>query len=510
MVPDPFAIAARRFERSGADLYLHDPVGFARDCILWPPATADEPSGLTSYQCEVLNELVARRRVAVRGPHGLGKTTVFAMAILWFSITRDALGIDWKIPTTAGSWGQLRNYLWPEVHKWAARVDWGLLEIDPWRPDRELLTLDIKGRHGAAFASSPDRTELIEGAHADHILFVFDESKAIPSAVFDAAEGALSGDQVREGGREAYALTQSTPGEPNGRFYDIHQQKPGLTDWSVRHVRKTEVIAAGRMSPIWAENRKQQWGFASSVYQNRVEGEFWVSDEDAVLPLLWVEAAMDRWRSWQMAGGIPQPGHRIFGVDVARGGGDKTAVARRQGWVVERIRTYNIADTTRIAARVKRQMINQTDRAVVDVIGVGAGVADLLRSWELDTVAFNASRKTKRRDRSGLFGMYNQRAAMWWLMREALDPAFAPDLALPPDDDLLGELVAPKWRIVGDKIQVESKDEIKKRIGRSTDSADAVMYTLLTDPEFNEVKPDNTPATVFKFHDDSEDVVPWS
>jgi hypothetical protein len=504
--PDPFAIAARRFVRSGAQLYLHDPVGFAKDCIVWPPARGEESSGLTTYQREILNKLVTTRRVAVRGPHGLGKTTTNALAILWFAVTREAARIDWKCVTTAGSWHQLEHYLWPEVHKWAARIDWGKLEQDPWRPDRELLSLNIKLRYGSAFAAASTRVELIEGAHADHLLFVFDESKAIKPDTFDAAEGALNGPG------EAYALAQSTPGEPQGRFYDIHQQKPGYLDWWARHVTKHEVIAANRMDPTWAENRKLQWGFSSAVYQNRVEGAFFINDEDAVVPMSWVEAANERWVEWDKAGRPSNDGIDVFGVDVARGGNDLTAVAHRLGPVIQEIVTWNLADTTKVGVRLKRRMRRQTDLAVIDVIGVGAGVVDLMRRWRRNVVAFNAARRSSRRDRSGLFGFKNQRAAMWWMMREALDPAFDPVLAIPPDDDLLGELTAPKWRVIGDKIQVEKKEDVKSRIGRSTDLADAACHTLLTDAEFNQQELPDTP-TAFGFTDSRDEdggVFQWS
>jgi hypothetical protein len=499
-VPDPFEIAARRFERTGAELYLYDPVGFADHAIRWP-----QGQGLTDYQRETLADLVQTRRVAVRGPHGLGKTTTNAIAIIWFAITREAARLDWKCVTTAGSWHQLEHYLWPEVHKWAARVDWGHLETDPWREDRELLSLNIKLRHGSAFAAASTRVELIEGAHADHLLFVFDESKAIRSDTFDAAEGALNGTGF------AAALAQSTPGEPQGRFYDIHSGKPGYADWKTRHVTKERVIAAVRMDPEWAVNRLKQWGFGSAVYQNRVEGEFWLSDEDAVIPTSWVEAANERWVDWDRSGRPSQDGLEVNGVDVARGGADNTAVAHRIGPVVTKVVSWNLSDTTRIAARINRRMRHQSDLAVVDVIGVGAGVVDLLRNWGRNVTAFNASRRSKRRDRSGLFEFKNQRAAMWWLMREALDPAFEPTLCLPPDDNLLGELTAPKWREVGGKIQVEAKEDIKKRIGRSTDLADAVCHTLLMDADFNQTAADEGPRT-FAFTDDraDESVIKWS
>jgi hypothetical protein len=495
---DPFEHAARRFEKSGAELYLYDPIGFAQDCIRWP---VDQ--GLAEYQCEILDALVTNHRAAVRGPHGLGKTSVNALAALWFSVTREAARIDWKIVTTAGSWNQLEHYLWPEIHKWAARIDWSKLNMAPWRPDRELLALNIKLRHGSAFAVASTRVELIEGAHADHLLFIFDESKAILPGTFDAAEGALNGTG------EAYALAQSTPGEPQGRFYDIHSAKPGYEDWWIRWVRKKEVIAAGRMSPVWASQRLLQWTADSAVYQNRVEGAFHVSEEDVVIPLSWVEAANERWIEWDRAGRPSQAGHHVHGVDVARGGADQTAVARRTGAVVEWIKRWDLHDTTKIATRLRRTMVYATDLAVIDVIGVGAGVVDYGRTLGLSITAFNASRRSKRRDRSGLFGFVNQRAAMWWNLREHLDPTFDPTLAIPPDDDLLGELCAPKWREIKGKIQIEAKDDVRKRIGRSTDSADAVCQTLLTDAEWNEPERASD-ALVFPFTDrPSDGVVRW-
>lgn len=81
--------------------YYNDPVAFAADCIDW------QDDGLTSYQNEIINMLSHSRRVAVRGPHGLGKSTIAAITVLWFCLTRDATGTDWKVMTTAGAWRQL-------------------------------------------------------------------------------------------------------------------------------------------------------------------------------------------------------------------------------------------------------------------------------------------------------------------------------------------------------------------------------------------------------------------
>lgn len=484
----PWELAARRYERKGAARYLHDPVGWTRTMIDWQRATSD---GLAPYQHAALADLERDRRLAIRAPHGTGKTTTGAMTVLWFASTREAARLDWKAVTTAGAWRQLTKYLWPEIHKWSKYLLFDELGLSEWRPGRELLDMSIKLSYGEAFAVASTDPALVEGAHADSLLFLYDESKAVSADTFDATEGAFSGAKPT-GLPEAYSLAISTPGSPSGRFYEIHTRRPGLEDWSVRHITLAEAMAAGRISAEWAAARARQWGENSALYFNRVLGEFHAGADDSVLPLPWVEAAMDRWRDWDDAGRPTNLGRTIYGVDVARGGADMTCVAIRVGAVVEDLLVYNIADTAILARTLDRLMAYRTDHAVVDVIGVGAGVGDILAApldghgYERSVTRYNASRRSTRRDRSGELGFLNQRAALWWHMRESLDPAFGPVLAIPPDDDLLAELVAPLWDERNGKIVVEPKDDIRERLGRSTDRADAVLQTLATDSEWDE------------------------
>ena len=120
-------------------------------------------------------------------------------------------------------------------------------------------------------------------------------------------------------------LALSTPGSPQGRFYDIHAHRPGYEDWHARHVTLADAIEAGRISPEWAEQRRRQWGEQSTIYVNRVLGEFHAGDEDSVIPLAWAEAAVERWHDWDEAGRADLPGPHIIGVDVARSGEDRTS-----------------------------------------------------------------------------------------------------------------------------------------------------------------------------------------
>jgi hypothetical protein len=454
--------------KTGVARYYDDPLGFLDNCIDW--RGSDGPTG---YQREILAALPAEKREAVRGPHGLGKSSLAAWVMLWFALTRDAAGVDWKAVATAGAWRQLINYLLPEFHKWAGRLRWD--KVRDGRPftRQELLNLNLRLRHGALSAAACTTPALIEGAHADSLLFIYDEAKAIPAGTFDACEGAFSGTG------EAYALALSTPGPPQGRFYDIQSRRPGYEDWHAVHVTLEEAMAAGRISEEWADQRARQWGVESSIYQNRVLGEFHAGDEDSVIPLAWAEAAVERWHEWNLAGrpGTEMDFPRTVGVDVARYGSNKTVLAIRNGPVLVELRKTAKESTMVTAGRVKGVLDADPARtAVIDVVGVGGGVYDRLHEQGCKVQAFGAGNRTDRMDSTNTFGFNSTRSAAWWGLREQLDPSADSDVCLPDDDMLLGDLSAPQWSVTsGGKIAVESKDEIEKRLGRSTDDGDAAV-----------------------------------
>lgn len=417
--------------------------------------------------------------MAVRGPHGLGKTAFAAWIVLWFALTREAAGIDWKAPTTASAWRQLSHFLWPEIRKWARRLDWERIGWrGPFDERAELLALNLKLPHGEAFALASSDSTLIEGAHASELLYLFDESKSIPPDTWDSAEGAFSAGNC-------YWLSVSTPGEPSGRFYEIHARRAGYEDWWARHVTLDETVAAGRVSPDWAVQRARQWGESSAVYQNRVLGEFAASDADGIVPLSWVELANERWHRWMESyevGALDR-----LGVDIGTTG-DRTVFAFRHGAGIREVRYLPKEDpkvaTMATAGRIKGILdANPSARATVDVIGIGAGVVHRLEELGCAVEAFNAAERSDARDRSGELGFVNKRAAAWWNLREMLDPASGEAVCLPPDDVLTGDLTAPRYSVQsGGRIKVEAKDDVKKRIGRSTDAADAVIQAYYADP----------------------------
>lgn len=455
--------------------YKHDLAGFAAECIQWQAG-----KGMTAYQFECMRELVTSKRVCLRGPHGLGKTALAAICVLWFALTRD--GEDWKVITTASAWRQLTKYLWPEIGKWSRLLKWELIGRSPFNERTELLTQSLKLSTGEALAVASDNAALIEGAHADNILYVLDEAKAIQIPTWDAAEGAMStGD--------AHMLAISTPGEPQGRFYDIQNHKAGYEDWYVRHVTRSEQIKAGRMTVAWAEQRRKQWGKDSQAYQNRVEGNFASSDEDSVISLAWVERANERWLAMEEAGLFGELD--TIGVDVGRGR-DPSVIARKHDMAI--LKLYHsskktIMPLTGLVVAILRK--NPNCRAKVDVIGVGAGVVDRARevddgAYEERVIAWIAGEKTAYTDSSDELGFADLRSFGWWHMRELLMDENS-EVALPPDPKLIGDLTAPRWReISGGKIKVEAKDQIKKRLKRSTDDGDAVVMAYCPDNDFTQ------------------------
>lgn len=452
--------------------YWSDPAGFVRDCIAWTPG-----EGPASYQADIIQALVDHRRVSARGPHGLGKTSLSAWLILWFALTRD--GRDWKIPTTASVWRQLEEFLWPEIHKWARRIRWDMIGRAPLVEDRELLVLSLSLTTGSAFALASDKPSAIEGAHADHMLYLFDEAKAIPSATFDAAEGALGTPG------EIYVVAVSTPGDRAGRFFDIQMRAPGYEDWHVRHVTLAECIAAGRVSPEWADARRRQWGADSAEYQNRVEGNFAESEQpDGVIPRRWVKLAQARWRMLMddyQAGRAIMPRFTGYGIDVGGEGesADATILAPRHAHFVAELIELRRLNTMQVAGAVSERLRIAPGRAVVDSIGVGAGVVARLRQLGHEVVAFNGAEGTDDHDSTGELDFANLRALAYWRMRERLDPTSGAFIALPPDPMLEDDLCAPTYSAQRNgRIVVEQKEKIKERLGRSPDRGDAVVMAF--------------------------------
>jgi hypothetical protein len=424
--------------------WQHDPVAFVKD--VWPGTKLED------FQAEALRALATHDRVSIRSGHGVGKSALDSWAVLWFMCCG---GWPAKVPITAPTAHQLDDILWPEIGSWLRRMPLSLEQQFVLKADRLVLKADPTNSFAAFRTGNRANPDALQGFHSDNILFILDEASGIADEVFVVAEGALSTPGAK-------VLMTGNPTRASGYFYDSHHSQ--RQHWYTMSVPCT---SSSRVAPEYVE-RMKRFGENSNVYRVRVLGEFPKSDDDAVIPLEWAEMAVHR--SLKLMDVDP-----VWGLDVARFGDDRSALAKRQGNVLlEPIKTWRNLDTMQVAGRVLMEY-NSAKRKpsaiLVDVIGIGAGVVDRLKEMGVPVRGINVS------ERPSVDGRYMRyRDELWFRGREWFEGL---DVRIPKDDELIGELCTVSYEITpGGKIQVQSKEKMKREGKPSPDLADAFLLTF--------------------------------
>lgn len=234
-----------------------------------------------------------------------------------------------------------------------------------------------------------------------------------------------------------------------------------------------------------------------------MKGDFDVGLQDdahQVIPTSWIEMAFERYRQQIdlfRAGTAKMPPQESIGVDVARGGNmggangekaskntDEMVISPRHGDFFTELLIHKGVDINNGAKAAGLIVAERKDESVVhlDIVGVGTSPYDFLTLNNIQTVAVNGSSAPHGTTANGLLKFFNRRAELYWRMREALDPGSDRAIALPPDPQLIADLAAPRWWLGKSGIQIESKDDIRKRLGRSPDRGDAVVNALISTP----------------------------
>ena len=214
-------------------------------------------------------------------------------------------------------------------------------------------------------------------------------------------------------------------------------------------------------------DRAAGWGVGSPLYQSRVMGEFADAGEGVLFPLQLIESAVGR--------EVQTKNGDALGVDVARStAGDLNCVARCRNGRIEIVNTWRSPDTMETVQRVLNTVTSTGCKYLaVDVGGPGGGVVDRLKELghEVEGVHFGGAAEDAQRFR-------NWRAEAFWKLREGMEKG---EVSLPDDDDLRADLSALRYQFNADgRIQIESKDECRKRLGRSPDRADAMALAIGT------------------------------
>ena len=317
-----------------------------------------------------------------------------------------------------------------------------------------------------AVGLSPKESVNFQGFHSPNILIVYDESPGVRHEIVEGAEGLLSSG-------DAHVLHIGNPTKSSGHFYSMFNGKeakdyypihisafssPNFTGEKVpQHVRDSLI------KKRWVEAVSRKWGITSPLYKSRVLGDFPDESENQLIPLSLCEEAV--YREINMPANTP----RELGIDVARFGDDETVFTIRKGLLIEKIINVRSRDTMEVTGQACNLMDEYEIEIVkVDAIGIGAGVEDRLKELDRNVIGVNSSR-------TALDPRYfNKRTELWFNGKLWLTTGKIPD-----NMDLISDLTTPLF-FYGSKGQfrVESKEDIKKRLGRSTDYGDSYNLSI--------------------------------
>lgn len=429
--------------------YRDDPVLFAREVL------GVEPD---AWQGDLMVAVAqGQRRISVRSGHGVGKSTTVAILCIWYLLTRYPVKIVITAPTSA----QLFDALFAEIRRWANQLPEQLQALLTVKADRIEIAAAPETGFISARTSRAESPEALQGIHADNVLLIADEASGVPEAVFEAAAGSMSGE-------EACTILLGNPTRSSGFFFDTHNRLS--TQWWTRRV---SCVDSPRVSASYVEEMKQGYGEDSNAYRVRVLGEFPLSDDDTVVPMHLIDSAMSR----DLVEDERAPG--IWALDVARFGTDRSALAKRRGQVITEVKRWAGLDLMQLTGAVVAEFHAQPahlrpTEILVDSIGLGSGVVDRLRELRLPCRGVNVS------ESPSMKGTYvNLRAELWFATKAWLDQR---GCKLVADEDLKAELAGPRFKFSSSgKLQVESKDDMRKRGLRSPDLADAVVLTMAAD-----------------------------
>lgn len=448
--------------------------------LLWrinPVAFVTETMGVQPepWQAEALKALVTEDRLAIRSGHGVGKSAFSAWCILWWLYTRAPA----KVAATAPTSHQLEDVLWSELATWHRRMPDGLREMFTWTATKFYLTAQPDLAFAVPRVSRPEKPEAFQGFHSENMLFIVDEASGVEDVIFEVGAGAMST-------AGAKTLMVGNPTRADGHFFEAFNRM--RSHWWTRRVSCED---SSRVDPAFIQEMADKYGADSSIFAVRVLGNFPEQSDDAIIALSLCEAAVAR----DVA---PLRGNPTWGVDVARFGDDRTTLAkRRRNVLLEPIKSWRNKSVTQVAGIVvdeylRTPIADRPHRINVDVIGIGAGVLDILQDADLPAVGVNVAEVPAVRER-----YMRLRDELWFRAREWFEDRSS---KIPDDPDLIGELTAAKFTMTATgKIQVEPKDKTKDRIGFSPDLADAFLMTF-ANPDH---RPNETVAYEPEYFEDS-------
>lgn len=422
---------------------------------------------LDAWQEDVYDLYSNNQRLGLIASKGPGKTFTIATLGLHFFTTKHMA----KIAALSVTKDHLMSNLWAELLKLRARSPILTKSITDGATKIALIGHEgysfIDARSYPKQADENTMASALAGLHAENVAFLIDEAGTIPDAVLATADAALS--QEVSDKTDSKILATGNPEVAKGILYRAYMKRT-VQKWAIYTVSgdPDDPKRAPRVSIDWAREQIATFGKDDPWVQVNVFGKYPDTATDQLLSEQEIVDAMSR----NIEEKHVKNSQSRLGVDVARGGVDRTVFFRRRGlkaYPYEAIGSdvYGPELAGKIAFMQQDLGI---ERVFVDNTGgYGSSVIDslsLLPSVDVTPVVYNAKAQDRR--------YYNKRTEMWVRMRDWVKKGGC----LPNDPQLLEELLMPRIFFHGGVFRLEAKEDIKKRLGRSPDRADALAQTF--------------------------------
>jgi hypothetical protein len=455
---------------------------------------------LDPQQQEILEAVQNNPRVAVASGTARGKDYVAAVAALCFMYLtprfnkKKELISNTKVAMTAPTGRQVGNIMYPEITRLFHKA--GCLA-------GRLVGYDIRTNHTewflTGFKANEHHHEAWSGFHAVNTMFIVTEASGIDDGTFSAIEGNLQANSkllivFNPNTSIGYAAkAMSSP-----RFKSFR-----LDDLNAPNVLQKRTIFPGQVDYEWVKDKVESWCATvtendfdegkgdfewegrifrpNDLFRVKVRGMFPEVSEDVLIPYSWIELANKRYEEKKSE---ELTGWRKVGVDIAGMGRDSTVILHRFDDMISEINVHQSggkADHMRTAG-ILATLLKGRIEVMIDTIGEGAGVYSRLLELGYANKVFSCKFSESAVGLSDVTGVYkfqNMRAYLFWAVRDWLNPAFNSKACLPPIPQLTQELVEIRYTIMSNgAIQIEPKDDIKQRLGRSPDYSDALANTF--------------------------------
>lgn len=433
--------------------------------------------GLTLDQQLTIKSVQENKRTCVQSGHNVGKTRIAA----WIALSFLYLYRPSQVICTSSSREQVSKRLWSEVEKIHAMARMKL--------GGELTATQLKcGPGHFAYATATHDASNLHGGHPPHVLCVMDEGQGVKRPIWDAFESMM-------GGSHARTLVLFNPLAASGPAHEAATRK--RSEWKLirmsalnhPNVVHGKELIRGAVTREWCEERLRAWGKDHPLYQAKVLGEFPALSETSLISLADLEGA----KIWEGPGEGPMRGDGTWlGLDPARFGSDDSKASVLVDGRLVHHSGWNGLDTMKTCGEVHRLVAEYDvpwDHVNIDGNGLGGGIVDRLREqgYPVNDVQFGGRVLNDWDVRAEALGhgdlaiagtlFRNRKAELHWAARLLLKQRL---LSIPERHEQVWEdLLAPNYETASDgTVKVESKDEVKKRLGRSPDAGDSVVIAL--------------------------------